>query len=61
LLGHALGGDQLGLAMLITFPVFLIASGVIGIRGSRHFAGDVAAVTRAMPEAAGSVPTSPAH
>jgi hypothetical protein len=30
--------------MLLTCPVFLIASGIVGIRGSRHYAGDVAAL-----------------
>ena len=44
LLANALGGSQIGLALLLTWPVVLIASGVIGIRGSRHFAQDVAAV-----------------
>jgi MFS family permease len=43
-LGSWLGGKQIGLAMLLTCPVFLIASGIVGIRGSRHYAGDVAAL-----------------
>jgi MFS family permease len=59
-LGHLLGGDQLGLAMLLTFPIFLVASGVIGIRGSRHYASDVATVTRAIP-AAVAAPATPAR
>jgi MFS transporter, Spinster family, sphingosine-1-phosphate transporter len=38
-----IGGD-IGLAMLVTMPFTLIASGIIGIRGSRHYAKDVAAL-----------------
>ncbi len=41
---HGLGGQQIGLALLITCPIALIISGVIGIRGSRHYAADVAAL-----------------
>jgi hypothetical protein len=38
-----IGGD-IGLAMLVTMPFTLIASGIIGIRGSRHHAKDVPAL-----------------
>lgn len=44
LLNHALGGEQIGLALLLTCPLALVISGVIGIRGSRHYAADVAAL-----------------
>lgn len=44
LLGNALGGEQIGLAMLATMPLALVISGVIGIRGSRFYAKDVAAL-----------------
>jgi MFS transporter, Spinster family, sphingosine-1-phosphate transporter len=43
-LNHALGGEQIGLALLLTCPVALIASGVVGIWGSRFYARDVAAL-----------------
>jgi sugar phosphate permease len=39
-----LGGSQVGLAMLVTMPITLVASGIVGIRGSRHYAKDVAAL-----------------
>ncbi len=39
-----LGGEQIGLALLFTCPLMLLISGVIGIRGSRYYAKDVAAV-----------------
>jgi len=38
----SLGGEQIGLAMLLTVPLALICSGVIGIWGSRYYAPDVA-------------------
>lgn len=38
------GHLHLGLAMLITCPVVLLASGIVGIRGSRFYAKDVAAL-----------------
>jgi hypothetical protein len=40
----ALGGKQVGLAMLLTCPLALVASGVVGIWGSRFYARDVAAI-----------------
>jgi sugar phosphate permease len=43
-LQDGLGGSQIGLAMLLTMPVALVASGIVGIRGSRHYAKDVAAL-----------------
>jgi MFS family permease len=44
LLSRALGGEQIGLAMLVTCPLVLVISGVIGIRGSKYYAKDVAAL-----------------
>jgi hypothetical protein len=44
LLDGALGGEQVGLAILLTCPIMLTISGIIGIRGSRHYAKDVAAL-----------------
>jgi MFS family permease len=43
-LHNALGGSQVGLAMLLTWPIVLVGSGVIGMIGSRYYARDVAAV-----------------
>jgi sugar phosphate permease len=43
-LSAAFGGSQIGLAILITMPITLLASGIIGIRGSKHYARDVAAL-----------------
>jgi MFS transporter, Spinster family, sphingosine-1-phosphate transporter len=43
-LGHSLGGQQIGLALLLTCPLVLVASGVVGIWGSRFYARDVAAL-----------------
>ncbi len=40
----AFGGSQIGLAMLLTMPIALVASGIVGIRGSKHYAKDVAAL-----------------
>jgi hypothetical protein len=39
--------------MLITWPIALVASGVIGITGSRHYARDVAAVGGSLDSMAG--------
>jgi len=44
LLSAALGGEQVGLAILLTCPLMLLISGIIGIRGSRHYAKDVAMI-----------------
>lgn len=43
-LNHALGGEQVGLALLLTCPVALLGSGIIGIWGSRFYERDKAAV-----------------
>jgi MFS family permease len=43
-LNQSLGGEQIGLAMLLTCPLVLVASGVVGIWGSRFYARDVAAI-----------------
>jgi MFS family permease len=40
----ALGGDQIGLAMLLTVPVALVLAGVVGIWGSRFYRRDVEAL-----------------
>lgn len=44
LLGNVFGGEQIGLALLLTAPLALVLAGIIGIRGSRHYASDVAAL-----------------
>lgn len=43
-LSGALGGEQIGLAILLTAPLALVIAGLIGIFGSRHYASDVAAL-----------------
>lgn len=43
-LSAAFGGSQIGLAMLLTMPITLVASGIIGMVGSRSYAKDVAAL-----------------
>jgi len=43
-LGTALGGEQIGLALLLTCPLALTLSGIVGIWGSRFYAADVAAL-----------------
>lgn len=54
LFSHLLGGEQIGLAMLVTCPPMLIASGIVGIRGSRHYARDVAALGASAEEMLGT-------
>ena len=39
-----LGGSQIGLAILVTCPIVLVGSGIVGIVGSKHYAKDVAAL-----------------
>ncbi len=39
-----LGGEQIGLALLVTCPVALVAAGVVGIWGSRFYKRDVEAL-----------------
>ena len=51
---HAFGGEQIGLALLVTCPPVLIASGIVGIRGSRHYASDVAALGKTADEMLGA-------
>lgn len=46
-LGIALGGEQIGLALLLTCPFVLVCAGIVGIWGSRFYAYDVAAVSAA--------------
>lgn len=43
-LKQRLGGEQIGLALLLTCPIVLVASGIVGIWGSRFYAPDVAAL-----------------
>jgi MFS transporter, Spinster family, sphingosine-1-phosphate transporter len=43
-LGTALGGHQLGLAMLLTCPFTLIGAGIVGIWGAKFYRGDVEAL-----------------
>ena len=43
-LGTALGGHQIGLALLITCPFTLIGAGIVGIWGSRFYRADVEAL-----------------
>ena len=57
ILGHALGGEQIGLAMLLTCPLVLVASGVVGIWGSRFYARDVAAIGGTASEMLGTSAT----
>jgi hypothetical protein len=59
-LHDALGGSQIGLAMLLTAPVVLVASGIVGIRGSKHYAKDVAALG-ASADALLGVHVAPGH
>ncbi|HEX9068639.1 MAG TPA: MFS transporter [Ktedonobacterales bacterium] len=40
-LTRQLGGEQIGLALIVLAPIALVISGVIGIRGARHYAEDV--------------------
>jgi MFS family permease len=54
-LGNALGGQQVGLAILITWPIALVASGLVGISGSRHYARDVAAVGGSLESSSGAL------
>jgi hypothetical protein len=56
----ALGGSQVGLAILLTWPVALVASGLIGITGSRHYARDVAAVGGSLESSRGT-PVATGH
>ena len=54
-IAEALGGSiQIGLAMLITCPVALVASGIVGIWGSRFYARDVAALGSTASEMLGT-------
>ncbi len=39
-----LGGEQIGLALLVTCPVALVAAGIVGIWGSRFYKQDVEAL-----------------
>ena len=43
-LSAALGGEQIGLALLLTCPVMLVVSGIVGVWGSRFYARDVEAL-----------------
>lgn len=43
-LSARMGGEQIGLALLITCPVALLAAGVVGVWGSRFYKSDVEAL-----------------
>jgi MFS family permease len=53
-------GFAYGLAMLLTMPIVLVASGIVGIRGSKHYAKDVAALG-ASADALLGVHVTPGH
>ncbi|HEU5349284.1 MAG TPA: hypothetical protein VFU63_11800, partial [Ktedonobacterales bacterium] len=55
-LSHALGGEQIGLALLLTCPLVLVAAGIVGIWGSRFYARDVAALGSTAAEMLGTAP-----
>jgi hypothetical protein len=54
-LNQSLSGEQIGLALLLTCPLVLVASGVVGIWGSRFYARDVAAIGGTASEMLGTV------
>lgn len=41
-LTHAIGGEQIGLALLVTCPFMALCAGIVGIWGSRYYDRDVA-------------------
>jgi hypothetical protein len=53
-LADAFGGN-LGTAMLLTCPIALVLSGIVGIWGSRFYARDVAAIGGTASEMLGTV------
>jgi MFS family permease len=53
-LNQSLGGEQIGLALLLTCPPVLVASGIVGIWGSRFYARDVAALGSTASELLGT-------
>jgi predicted MFS family arabinose efflux permease len=59
-LSNALGGSQIGLAMLLTMPIALVGSGVVSMVGSKHYEKDVAAVGGSAGALLG-VATAPVH
>ncbi len=62
LLGRILGNNSqlgLGLALLCTTPVALLIAGIIGIRGSRHYASDVAKLGTTAEAMLGTAPPVP--
>jgi hypothetical protein len=56
-LNNSLGGEQIGLAMLLTCPLALVASGIVGIWGSRFYARDVAALGSSASQMLGATAT----
>jgi MFS transporter, Spinster family, sphingosine-1-phosphate transporter len=56
-----LGGEQVGLALLLTCPLMLLISGIIGISGSRYYAKDVVAVGASLEVLAGTWISAPAN
>ncbi|HEX5502489.1 MAG TPA: MFS transporter [Thermomicrobiales bacterium] len=57
-LGHWLGGEQIGLALLLTCPVALVAAGVVGIWGSRFYGRDIAALGVSAEAMLGTAPAA---
>jgi predicted MFS family arabinose efflux permease len=49
-----LGGEQIGLALLVTCPVALVAAGIVGIWGSRFYKRDVEALGASAEEMVGA-------
>ncbi len=45
LLSRRLGGEQIGLALLLTTPIALTVGGIVGIWGSRFYQGDIEALS----------------
>jgi MFS family permease len=48
-----LGGDRIGLALLILTPIALVASGLVGVWGSRFYSADVAKLGSTAEEMSG--------
>jgi MFS transporter, Spinster family, sphingosine-1-phosphate transporter len=54
----SLGGDQIGLALLLTVPAALVLSGIVGIWGSRFYHRDVEALGATAASVLGTVPVA---
>ncbi|HEX8730851.1 MAG TPA: MFS transporter [Ktedonobacterales bacterium] len=53
-LASRLGGEQIGLALLITCPIALVAAGVVGIWGSKFYKRDIEALGASAEELIGA-------